>query len=425
MAGRLASVCMGVLIGLCMGVLGVLLMPATTDDRKPCLPLPLTAATAGPAETSPAVVMTTTTAPKVTHVTDPAPAPESAAAPVVVSTTPAPAAPTSGPDAAGPLAAGPNVGFCIAGGVRTLPITWDALWANGIEAMQPDPSRRRVIFETTLSVRDCSANPVEKLEIRRQCEEQIRSSQELLLRNDTSSASHPTTRRFDVHVDDQLHSCDHPYAASHPCCDPKAPRNRQNMLDPPEGVWGLRQYLRKAQCSERLREIEKSTGVDFDVVVWIRPDLYLFEPLPPAAHVVRSRFRRVLITSKERGQPPGDYMFIAPKPLTWAWHHALYQSLSNGGCENNRMGLPELRLIKYAEQHRIPTQVYPFLFAIARSETAADCDRLNNEVLSTVSLIDNVTQRYLRPEDVCLHHFRAKASGQAASRRSERKRPLR
>ena len=299
----------------------------------------------------------------------------------------------------------PRVGVCIVGGVRTLSVTWEHLWANGIEALQPDPARRRVLFETTLAD-DCASNRANPQHIVESCQQHIANSTAFL--HSGNVTGHPT-RRFDLHVDDALTNCSHPFASRHQCC-----KEYPQGMDPGahQHVWGLRQYLRKAQCSARLLQIEKDTGVPFDVVMWIRPDLYLFDQLPSAEQVLRSRYPRVLLSSKEKGQPAGDYIFVAPGPLFAHWHQAIFGALELK-CRERKLVIPEHRLDAYRKAKKIPTQIYPFVFAIARSNELADCMRLRNEVLANVSMVDEVTGDTVTPFDLCRRRFPQRDRGNA------------
>jgi hypothetical protein len=309
--------------------------------------------------------------------------------------------PTAGP-AASVAPAAPLVGVCVVGGARTVTATWDPLWVNGIDSLQPDPARRRVIVETTFSIADCDSNPMNAGGVAHHCRQEMQASVDLL--NSSAVADHPT-RRFDLHVDDALTNCSHPFVAKHECCK-NATAGAERMADPPLGVWGLRQYLRKAQCSDRLRRIEQETGVPFDVIAWVRPDLYLFERFPPATEIVRMQHPRVLLGSKEGGSPIGDYIFIAPRPLKWAWHYALLDALGTDGCSKARGGsAPENRLDAFVRDARIPLQIYPFLYAIARSNRSADCFRLKNEVLYKTAVADSESHELLSPHDLCKRRF--------------------
>ena len=335
------------------------------------------------------------------------PRPTSAAAALIAAPTeapseaPEPIAPARSRDPSQP----PRVGVCIVGGVRTLSVTWEHLWANGIEALQPDPARRRVLFETTLAD-DCASNRDSSQHVVESCRQHIASSAAFL--HSGNVTGHPT-RRFDLHVDDALTNCSHPFASRHQCCK-EYPQGMDAGAH--QHVWGLRQYLRKAQCSARLLQIEKDTGVPFDVVMWIRPDLYLFDQLPSAEQVLRSRYPRVLLSSKEKGQSVGDYIFVAPGPLFARWHQAIFGA-HELKCRERKDQIPEERLDTYRKAKKIPTQIYPFVFAIARSNELADCMRLRNEVLASVSMVDEVTGDTVTPFDLCRRRFPQRDRGNA------------
>jgi len=305
------------------------------------------------------------------------------------------------------------VGVCIVGGGRTFHLTKDNIWRNVVEALQPDPARRHVILETTSTNADCDANPANNSpEKRAECYRQIDETNRVV---STFTAEHP----MQLHVDNELNSCDHPLAASHECCR----LNTSSMLDPPVGLWGMAQYLRKHLCSRRLLEYEESHGVAFDFVIWLRPDLYFFEPLPPAAYLARAQ-QRVLVSSKEWGTPIGDFIFLAPRPLIRPFHHALSDCVADG-CGGRKgidmRGIPELRLQRYLDLNdTIAYQTYPFLFTIVRDRHRADCMRLRNEVLYRSFVRDPVDGSRVDPATLCEEMFFKPPSPRVATRQFTR-----
>jgi hypothetical protein len=295
---------------------------------------------------------------------------------------------------------------CIVGGVRALHATWASVWSNAVEALQPDPARRRVVFETTFDTADCNGNPGLSAENKAMCAEQVQQSVAFL---NTSQVLEHATRRFDLHVDEDLgKNCSHPFAAEHACCKR---HGSSSLSEPPTGVWGLKQYLRRAQCSERLKRIENETGVAFDAVMWIRPDVYVFDAFPSAADLLRSRNARVFATSKEHGSPSfGDAAFIAPRSLAWLWHRVLFEALGSDRCDGRRgrTQLPEVVLQDYARREDVPVQVYPFLLTIARSNVTADCTRMDNAVLRNAAVPAGTTDgedRMITPYELCERRF--------------------
>ena len=313
-------------------------------------------------------------------------------------TTPQPPAPTTAPVSTlaptpAPTAApGPLVGVCIVGGTRTVPIAWENLWRYGVEQLQPEPARRRVIVETTFLESDCTANPHNKDRIA-ECVNEIRSAKAFLA--SPAVTEHPT-RRFDLHVDDGLTNCSHPFAANHSCC--KHQDGDERMRDPPHGVWGLKQYLRKAQCSDRLLRMEKETGVAFDVIMWVRPDFYLFDTVPSAAALLQSPIPRVIFHA--------DFISIAIRPYTVPWHRTLYHALGAQDCTlEGRHAIPERRLEALAKNSGIPTQFYPIFGVLARSDRVADCWRLDWMLFHLLTAKHEPSGQTLDKLDLCKRRF--------------------
>ena len=330
---------------------------------------------------------------------------------------------SSSSSAASASPGGPLVGVCIVGGVRALAGSWDSVWAQGIESLQPDPTRRRVVFETTFATSDCDSNPVNAGPVSQKCKRSVKDSIAFL--NSSEGSGHPT-RKFDLHVDDTLTNCDHPLAAKHECC---RHGGTQRMEDPPRGIWGLKQYLRKVQCSERLKRIENETGAAFDVVLWIRPDIYLFDALPGATEIARERHPRVLVSSKEGGQPMGDYIFIAPRPLAWPWAAAMFDAHGVRQCDpRGSHDIPEMKFEQETNRRQIPFQTFPFMFAILRSKKSADCFRLRNEVFAKASVRDPDKLSHghdvlISPFQLCANRFPGGDENEGAPSEEEKKKP--
>jgi hypothetical protein len=306
-------------------------------------------------------------------------------APETVVPTPAPTCPTLAPLPLPVVApetevptsvTTPLVGFCFSGGVRSMAVVFDSLRRNVVDAIQPDASRRSIIFNLQ-TTNECDSNPVNVGTAGhvQQCEEMTEISSELVENGSIAALFGNAT----MHVDNNL-DCNHTFAVNQSVCC----RKRRTALNPPSGngFWAYAQYLRRRLCIEHLRQAERERNVAFDYIVLMRPDLYFFEALPPATYL--SRLRHVLASSKEEGQPPGDYVYLMPRELMDAFDGALYDNYDGycaRECLSDLGNPPEFRLMEWVNWRHVPFQVYPFKFAIVRSYTNADCFRLSNEVL--------------------------------------------
>jgi hypothetical protein len=287
---------------------------------------------------------------------------------VLASPLQAPPSPTPAPT--------PLVGFCFSGGVRSMAVVTDSLLRNVVDAIQPDASRRSIIFNLQ-TTNECDSNPVNvgTPGHAESCAQMTAISSELVANGSIAALFGNAT----MHVDNKL-DCKHHFALNQSVCCQKRP----TALNPPSGngFWAYAQYLRRRLCIEHLRQAERERNVTFDYIVLMRPDLYFFEAVPPVTYLSRLR-PHVLASSKEESQPPGDYVYLMPRELMDAFDGALYDNY-DGYCSNDRMGdlgnPPEFRLMEWVNRRHVPFQVYPFKFAIVRSYTNADCFRLSNEV---------------------------------------------
>uniref|UniRef100_A0A7S1LTM8 Uncharacterized protein n=1 Tax=Neobodo designis TaxID=312471 RepID=A0A7S1LTM8_NEODS len=291
----------------------------------------------------------------------------------------------------------PTVGVCITGGSRAFHVTRHVLWADAVEALQPNPARRHVIFETAPAGADCAgtspahASRGDADGFAQTCRAESARSNRLL-------TAFARQRGANVSSDDAL-SCAHPLLAGHACCA----RRPHAMRDAPAGVWGMASYARKLRCAERLAAFERKHNVAFDFVVWLRPDLHFFEPLPPAAHLQRLIERtgpRVFVpAASEAADDDGqasisDDVAIVPRQLLHRWHDALLDSVAvacpdetastNGrGEPTNGANDPPAKRLQRVLDARLddsrlsaPYEVLPMPYAIARTDQRADCSRL-------------------------------------------------
>jgi hypothetical protein len=297
------------------------------------------------------------------------PLPPPIVAPKTEARTQSPPSPTS--------ATTPLVGFCFSGGVRSMAVVTDSLLRNVVDAIQPDASRRSIIFNLQITS-ECDSNPINvgtpgRVQL---CEEMTAISSELVANGSIAAFFGNATVNINSDLD-----CKHPFAVNQSVCCRKKP----TALNPPSGngFWAYAQYLRRRLCIEHLRQAERERNMTFDYIVLMRPDLYFFEALPPVTYLSRLR-PHVLASSKEEGQPPGDYVYLMPRELMDAFDGALYDTY-DGYCVHERWGdvggSPEFRLMEWVNRRHVPFQVYPFKFAVVRSYTSADCFRLSNEVL--------------------------------------------
>jgi hypothetical protein len=271
----------------------------------------------------------------------------------------------------------PSVAFCISGGARSLSFVAKSLFHNVVEAVQPDPTRRAIIFNLQ-TTSDCNANPenVRTPGKMQACESMLAASASFVSNGNLSALFRSASVRIDNNFD-----CNHPFAVNQSACCKK----RFTALNPPSGggFWSYAQYLRRRLCISSIRAMEVERNATFDYIVLVRPDLYFCEPLPPVTYLTR-RKAQVLASSKEQNQPPGDYIYLLPRELMDPFDGALYDDF-DGYCANNRLqdlgAPPEFRLMEWIIRRAVPFQVFPFKFVVVRSTAVADCFRLSNEVL--------------------------------------------
>jgi hypothetical protein len=275
----------------------------------------------------------------------------------------------------------PHVGFCFSGGARSLSLTAQSILTNVVDAIQPDRSRRAVIFNLQ-TTNDCDANPVNTLEAKQECAAHLTDSVAMINSGKVEAMFGAT-----IFIDNAL-TCDHPFAKNHSeCC-----RKRHNALADHNlgGLWSYSQVLRRRICIGHLRDEEQKRGRRFDYIVLMRPDMFFWELSPPATYL--KGLPRVLATSKERGQPPADYLYLMPREFLDDFDGSLYDVFDNY-CATDRwdaFGMPpEFRFMEWITRRQVPFQVFPFQCTIVRSRTMADCDRLDSEVLKVATVRHN------------------------------------
>jgi hypothetical protein len=287
------------------------------------------------------------------------------------------------------------VGFCITGGARSFALTAQNIATNVVDAIQPDRSRRSVIFNFQ-TTNDCEANPVNTADQKQSCAVHFAESA-ALIGNGTVQSMFGAS----VIIENDL-TCHHPFAKNHSeCC-----RRRRNALADHNqgGLWSYSQVLRRRMCIQHLYAEEAKLGRKFDYIVLMRPDMLFWEPVPPAGYLMR--LNKILATSKEKDQPPADYLYMMPRHYLEPFDGCLYDVFDNY-CATNRWNAfimsPEFRFVEWINRRLMPFQVYPFQTTILRSKTAADCDRLDSEVLrmATVRKGDEL----MRVHELCWRMF--------------------
>ncbi|KAJ2992130.1 hypothetical protein HDV02_003268 [Globomyces sp. JEL0801] len=170
------------------------------------------------------------------------------------------------------------------------------------------------------------------------------------------------------HVSWEEPSCDEPFIKESSCCK----RN-----DNP-GHWFS--YMRKVSAYNHVKEYEKKHGFEYDWYIFIRPDLYFFEHSIVTLSSLNTN--RIYISSKEGGQPLGDYIYFVPKRYIESFATSLAKH-NDYMCDQNQPPAwpPEFQLDPYVHNTlKIPHQMLPIFFTITRCNENADCDRLQNEM---------------------------------------------
>ncbi|KAI8895082.1 hypothetical protein BC833DRAFT_602476 [Globomyces pollinis-pini] len=182
-------------------------------------------------------------------------------------------------------------------------------------------------------------------------------------------------------------SCKEPYISSSRCCE------RKNN----PGHWIS--YQRKVSCYNNVQKHEAKNGFKYDWYIFLRPDLYFLEK--SLQHVSLLNKNRMYLGSKEHDQPMGDSLYIVPNGLietfvtTIATHNDDHCSRGNEPHWSPEFELQPL----IHRQQRLPHQMLPILFTIARCDGTADCFRLDNEVLYDAHFLGD--DGFLSPKYYC------------------------
>ncbi|KAI8895078.1 hypothetical protein BC833DRAFT_180357 [Globomyces pollinis-pini] len=193
------------------------------------------------------------------------------------------------------------------------------------------------------------------------------------------------------HISWENPSCDEPNIKKSSCCGRKS------------NPWHWISYMRKISAYNHVRDYEIQQGFEYDWYIFIRPDLYFFEKSIFTLSSLNKN--RIYISSKEKDQPLGDYIYLVPKQyikifISSITHH------NDRACSEGKEPIwsPEFLLDPYIHRHQqLPHQMLPILFAIARCNGKADCSRLDNEVLYNLDLLKD--GKFVSPKDYCEQVF--------------------
>ena len=245
---------------------------------------------------------------------------------------------------------------------------------NVVKALQPQPHLRQVFFEVSTTP-DCHAASVNKRVANYvpRCEAQYKAYNEGYFESPEfkQNWSNPIVWQTNAL------NCKHDSLKPLQCCI-KYPYSDQ---DHPTGFLGFMSYARRSIAIGKVMDYSKRTGKNFSWIAVVRPDLYFFEPMPPASYFA-SLPPRLYLASKEMGQGPGDYLYIFPGSMLETMQWALIDVFEKWCIENNpymNTGPPEGRVHVQWTARKVGLQVFPFSFAITRSQDSADCFRINNE----------------------------------------------
>ncbi|KAI8891904.1 hypothetical protein BC833DRAFT_420637 [Globomyces pollinis-pini] len=187
-------------------------------------------------------------------------------------------------------------------------------------------------------------------------------------------------------------SCDEAYIDKSACC---------KRTDNP-GHWIS--YMRKVSCYNSVKAYEREHGFEYDWYVFLRPDLYFFEP--SQFHVSLLNPNRLYISSKEAStkdsnQPLGDHIYLVSNNLIQHFITSLAHH-NDHSCLEGKPPLypPEVQFEKQILSVPIAHQMLPFFYVIKRCDDWSDCFRLDNEVLhKTLLMAPNNT--LVTPKEFC------------------------
>ncbi|KAI8899965.1 hypothetical protein BC833DRAFT_583861 [Globomyces pollinis-pini] len=162
--------------------------------------------------------------------------------------------------------------------------------------------------------------------------------------------------------------------------------------------------MRKVSCYNAVKAYELEHGFEYDWYVFLRPDLYFFEP--SQFHLSSLNPNRLYTSSKEGStldvfQPLGDYIYLVSNKLIQDFVSALVHH-NDGSCleGNEPIFPPEVQIEYRFFDLPIPHQMLPFFFVIKRCDDVADCDRLDNEVLHK-TLLTAPNNTLVTPMEFC------------------------
>ncbi|KAJ2994118.1 hypothetical protein HDV02_001855 [Globomyces sp. JEL0801] len=159
-------------------------------------------------------------------------------------------------------------------------------------------------------------------------------------------------------------------------------------------------YMRKVSAYNHVKKYEKEHGFEYDWYIFIRPDLYFLEESIVTLSSLPQN--RIYVASKEGNQPLGDYIYMVPKKYIQSFVTALVKH-NDVSCNKNKAPEwpPEFKLDPYMHNTlKVPHQLLPILFTIARCNGYAHCDRLKNEVLYNFNVEDG--DQFLDAYNACM-----------------------
>ncbi|KAI8895838.1 hypothetical protein BC833DRAFT_599837 [Globomyces pollinis-pini] len=182
-------------------------------------------------------------------------------------------------------------------------------------------------------------------------------------------------------------SCDEPNIKDSSCC------GRENNPH----YWTS--YMRKVSAYNNVHQYELRNGFEYDWYIFIRPDLFFFED--SIVNLSTLNKNRIYISSKEMGEPLGDFIYMVPNNLIKHFVSSVVHHNDQACTEGREPDWPpEYQFDPFIyKHHNLPHQILPILFTIARCNGKADCFRLNNEVLHKLHLLHD--GKLVTPEYYC------------------------
>lgn len=266
-----------------------------------------------------------------------------------------------------------NVGICVVGGLRTLWLTRQSQIENFYNALQPNRARRTMFYEVFDNPDDCHGNPMACPHCPHWCRENSKQSRQLVDELKLEAA--------EFRLNEDI-TCTHPELSNNTLCA-HYPNAHQRFTFPfrkEGGVWSFSQYMSRYLCLKRLKDYEATTGVAFDLVALIRPDVAMLEPVPPADFILRMR-PRVLFAPKEILNEPSDYLYVFPRSFLDGVTKIVWDAYDRTVERKWEPVHPEGRIFGLLKEWRFPYQIFPFLYTVVRRDKVAECGRMDHPTL--------------------------------------------